>query len=476
MSLCCPARTNLTAQAEALPGVRTVRKGERQTMSEQSHFDFPPGWIEQLTPLLGDALPDFLHSYEQPPARGLRVRPGAKPPQETEGRVPWAGNGYYLPLDSALGAHPLHEAGAYYLQEPSAMAAAAALRPVPGEKVLDLCAAPGGKSTQLAAYLEGNGLLVCNEPVPSRAQVLSRNIERMGVPNAVVVSQLPEELSGRWPGYFDKILVDAPCSGEGMFRRHPETRQEWTPASPAGCARRQRHILNQAAQMLRPGGVMAYSTCTFNPTENEGVIEDFLREHPGFSLLPFALPGLPACGGTLRLWPHRIRGEGHFVALLKKGGEPVIPVKAKKERFAPGLPPIGKNEAAAAAAFLKDHYAAPLFPNAMFAGKIVQTPTAFPPLDGVKTLRVGLRLGEMKGKVFVPDHALALYMPSVCRTALTEEEACLYQSGQTLPAPDALRGFCTPTLNGFSLGWAKAADGVLKNHYPKGLRRYGAAE
>ena len=197
---------------------------------------FPKGWIEQLSPLLGQELPDFLRSYDLPPARGVRMRPGLPKLEEAEEKVPWAENAWYLPLESAAGISPAHEAGAYYLQEPSAMAAAGALRPVPGDRVLDLCAAPGGKSTQLAAYLQGRGLLVCNEPVLSRAQILSRNIERMGVPDAAVVSALPEELSPRWPLYFDKILVDAPCSGEGMFRRHPESREEWTAASPEGCA------------------------------------------------------------------------------------------------------------------------------------------------------------------------------------------------------------------------------------------------
>ena len=435
--------------------------------------DFPQGWIEQLTPLLGPSLPDFLHSYEEPPARGLRVRPGIQPPAEAGEPIPWAENAYDLPLDSTVGAHPLHEAGAYYLQEPSAMAAAAALHPRPGERVLDLCAAPGGKSTQLAAYLRGEGLLVCNEPVPSRAQILSRNIERMGVPNAVVVSMLPEQLSGRWPGFFDKILVDAPCSGEGMFRRHPETRQEWTPASPMGCAQRQSHILRHAALMLRPGGMLAYSTCTFNPIENEGVIEGFLREHPEFSTVSFSLPGLPECGGTLRLWPHQIRGEGHFVALLRKEAEDGAgPEKKKKGQDMPSLPAVGKAEAAAASAFLKEQYDFPLFPNVLFAGKIIQIPSALPPLQGVKTLRVGLQLGEMKGRVFVPDHALALCRASRCSVALSEDEARLYQAGQTLAASETLRGFCTPTLGGLALGWAKASDGQLKNHYPKGLRRY----
>ncbi|MBQ7656242.1 MAG: RsmF rRNA methyltransferase first C-terminal domain-containing protein [Clostridia bacterium] len=442
-------------------------------MSERIVPPFPQGWIEQLKPLLGRTLPDFLHSFDLPPARGLRTRPGIAPPGEAEERIPWAENGYYLPLDSAAGAHPLHEAGAYYLQEASAMAAPSALHPVPGDRVLDLCAAPGGKSTQLAAFLNGEGLLVCNEPVFSRAQILSRNIERMGVPNAVVVSQLPEELSGRWPGFFDKILVDAPCSGEGMFRRHPETRLEWTPASPAGCAQRQLHILRNAALMLRPGGLLAYSTCTFNSIENEGVIDSFLREHPAFSLLPFSLPGLPESDGTLRLWPHQIRGEGHFVALLRKDEEeaPAAPVKKKKGQDAPALPPVGRDEAAAADAFLKDHYSGLFHADALFAGKIIQLPDAVPSLQGIKTLRVGLQLGEIKGRVFVPDHALALHHPSRHSVQLSEEEARRYQFGQTLPAPDSPRGFCTPTLGGLALGWAKASDGILKNHYPKGLRR-----
>ncbi|MBR3105966.1 MAG: RsmF rRNA methyltransferase first C-terminal domain-containing protein [Clostridia bacterium] len=442
-------------------------------MNAQPDYGFPSGWIEQLKPLLGPTLPDFLRSYDDPPTRGLRIRPGVKPPADAEEPVPWAENGYYLPLDSTAGARPVHEAGAYYLQEPSAMTAAAALRPEPGEKVLDLCAAPGGKSTQLAAYMRGEGLLVCNEPVPGRAQVLSRNIERMGVPNAAVVSQLPEELSGRWTGFFDRILVDAPCSGEGMFRRHPETRQEWTPASPAGCAQRQSHILRHAAAMLRPGGTLAYSTCTFNAVENEGVIERFLKEHAEFSLVSFSLPGLPENDGTLHLWPHQIRGEGHFVALMKKDGEEKpTAAKKKKGQDIPSLLMLRKAEAAEAVAFLEDHYSVSFSPNALFTGKIVQAPDGLPPLNGVKTLRVGLQLGEMKGRLFAPDHALALFRASRYSVALHEGEARLYQAGQTLPAPESVRGFCTPTLDGLALGWAKASDGQLKNHYPKGLRRY----
>lgn len=428
---------------------------------------FPQGWIEQLRPLLGQELPDFLLSYDSPPARGLRMRRDLPPPAEAEEKVPWAENAYYLPLDSQAGAAPLHEAGAYYLQEPSAMAAAAALRPLPGDRVLDLCAAPGGKTTQMASMLGGQGLLVCNEPVPSRCQVLSRNVERMGVPNAVVVSALPEELCRRWPGFFDKILVDAPCSGEGMFRRHPETRLEWTPASPAGCAQRQLNILRCAALMLRPGGIMAYSTCTFNDTENEGVIARFLREEPAFSLLPFSLPGLGAGEGMLRLWPHRVRGEGHFVALLRREGD------APAVSFSPSdaFPRPGKEEMRLCREFSAAQTENDFAPNAVFAGRLVMAPEGLPPLKGVRVLRLGLQLGEMKGKVFSPDHALALACRPRNAFPLSPEEARAYLSGQVLPCADGLRGYCALTLDNWVLGWGKASGGQIKNHYPRGLRR-----
>lgn len=428
----------------------------------------PDGFIEQLLPLLGPALPDFLHSYDLPPTRGIRMRPGVPPPAETIEPIPWAEYGYYLPLTSDAGAVPAHEAGAYYLQEPSAMAAAAMLRPMPGERVLDLCAAPGGKSTQLGAYMQGKGLLVCNEPVPYRAQILSRNIERMGIGNAVVTCAMPEELSPRWPVYFDKILVDAPCSGEGMFRRHPETRAEWRAAAPAGCAQRQSQILEHASAMLRPGGLLAYSTCTFNAQENEGVIQGFLHQHPEFSLVPFCLPGLPDCDGMLRLWPHEVKGEGHFAALLQKAGD--APDRAKKDRTE-SLPIPGKAEAALAREFLSAHVPDAVRADAVFAGRLIQAPEELPPLKGVKVLRVGLQLGEIKGKVFVPDHALALACHVRTQVTVSEEQARAYQAGQVLPADDALRGFCAVCFQGMNLGWGKASDGQIKNHYPKGLRR-----
>ncbi len=435
------------------------------SMSTLNAYGFPEGWIEQLRPLLGDELPDFLRALNEPPLRGVRTRKGAPPLPVAGEKVPWGEDAYYLPLDSDAGATPAHEAGAYYIQEPSAMTAAAALRPLPGDRVLDLCAAPGGKSTQLAAMMAGDGVLVCNEPVPGRAQVLSRNLERMGVKNAVAVCALPEDLSPRWPAFFDKILVDAPCSGEGMFRRHPETREEWTPSSPAGCAGRQARILHHAAMMLRPGGRLAYSTCTFNATENEGVIEAFLKEHPDFHLVPFSLPGLPACDGMLRVWPHLAKGEGHFAALLQKDGD------AQKKQAVFDLPAPSKNEMALTQAFLQEHIAEAVHPNAVFAGKTSAVPDELPPLKGVRVLRLGLRIGEVKGKIFLPDHALALACPSLRTIPVTEDQARAYQAGQVLPVDEKLRGFYTPTLDGLNLGWGKASEGQLKNHYPKGLRK-----
>lgn len=430
--------------------------------------ELPQAFIEQMQRLLGPALPDFLLSYAQPYHRGIRMRPGVVPPADVLDAVPWAKHACYLPLESRCGAHPLHEAGAYYLQEPSAMTAAAALAPVPGDRVLDLCAAPGGKSTQLAGLMEGKGILLCNEPVPGRAQVLSRNIERMGIPNALVTCALPEQLSPRFPEYFDKVLVDAPCSGEGMFRRHPEARLEWTSASPQGCAERQLHILEHACQMLRPGGRLVFSTCTFNDTENEGVVGIFLNRHPQFRLLPIHLEGLPENNGMLRLWPHITKGEGHFVALLQKDGD--SPCACPKEKSA--CTPLTRQEMTVVHDFLSEHLINPPSVSGRFLGHVVSLPDApLPDLSGLRILRLGLQLGDIKGKLFQPDHALALALPVRFTHPVSEEEAALYQSGQVLPCGDGVKGWLCPVYGGMQLGWGKASQNQIKNHYPKGLRK-----
>lgn len=442
----------------------------------------PPAFVSRMCAQLGEEADAYFAAMEMPCLRGLRLNP-QKPVSGAaleavggvEEPVPWyPALGRYLRNDSPAGADPLHEAGAYYLQEPSAMAPVSVLSPRPGECVLDLCAAPGGKSTQIAAALAGEGLLVSNEPVPSRARILSRNIERMGVPNALVVSAQPEALAARWGVLFDAVLVDAPCSGEGMFRRHPETRAEWNPASPMGCAERQRRILGCAAAMLRPGGRLVYSTCTLSPEENEETVRWFLREHPDFSAQPFSLSGdygtLDAPEGMLRLYPHRVRGEGHFVACLRRAGDAPAAdlMKPAAERLSPPAPAV-RAAYSAFAAPLRGLPAA----NAQLGDALLCAPD-LPPLDGVRVLRAGVQLGTLKGKVFAPDHALAMCLSPACGLpvlALDRAGALRYQSGEALPAPENMSGWALAVYEGLVLGFGKASGGQFKNHYPKGLRR-----
>lgn len=442
----------------------------------------PPAFVSRMRAQLGEEADAYFAVLEMPCLRGLRLNP-QKPVSDAaleavggvEEPVPWyPALGRYLHNDSPAGADPLHEAGAYYLQEPSAMAPVSVLSPRPGERVLDLCAAPGGKSTQIAAALAGEGLLVSNEPVPSRAKILSRNIERMGVPNALVVSAQPEALAARWGVLFDAVLVDAPCSGEGMFRRHPETRAEWNPASPMGCAERQRRILGCAAAMLRPGGRLVYSTCTLSPEENEETVRWFLREHPDFSAQPFSLSGdygtLDAPEGMLRLYPHRVRGEGHFVACLRRAGDAPAAnlMRPAAERLSPPAPAV-RAAYSAFAAPLRGLPAA----NAQLGDALLSAPD-LPPLDGVRVLRAGVQLGTLKGKVFAPDHALAMCLSPACGLpvlALDRAGALRYQSGEALPAPENMSGWALAVYEGLVLGFGKASGGQFKNHYPKGLRR-----
>ena len=441
----------------------------------------PSAFHEKMARLLGADYEAFLASYDLPRAVGLRVNPakdGGELPFALK-PVPWAEHGYYYNPEVRPGTHPWHDAGHYYLQEPSAMAPAALVPPKPGDRVLDLCAAPGGKSTQLAAALQGEGLLVCNEISGQRAKILSQNIERMGIANALVVSEHPENLAKRFPRYFDRVQVDAPCSGEGMFRKEEAAVQDWNPEAVLACARRQREILESAAKMVRAGGLLVYSTCTFSPEENEGVISDFLRDHPEFSLpevdAPWFAPGrpdwvenpMPGLERTFRLWPHLLRGEGHFAAVLQYNGteasdcpeEKGIPMPAELKDF------LGKLNIT-----LPDG-------NLTAMGqRLYWMPPAMPALRGLKVLRAGLCLGEQKKGRFEPDHALALYLKdaaSVAEFAPDSAEIAAFLRGE--PIPGAAQGWTLIKAGHLSLGWAKGSGGMLKNHYPKGLRRYISA-
>ena len=453
----------------------------------------PEAYIAQMKRLLGEAgFFAYEQSLSQPVTRALRVnlllRPDGSLPCPVEGvgePVPWAKGCYFVEGDARPGLSPLHEGGLFYLQEPSALSAVSVLAPQPGERVLDLCAAPGGKSTQIAGLMQGRGLLVCNEPVPSRAQILSRNVERMGVRNAIVTSAMPAQLAPRFPAFFDRILVDAPCSGEGMFRRQPEARDEWSAGSPRGCADRQLEILEAAAKMLAPGGALVYSTCTFNDTENEGVLARFTAAHPEFALEAFELPGLPSGSrGYVHLYPHEIRGEGHFVSLLRKAPDaPGAPENEEKPRRAV-KPARGRGEQAKKAQ--QPAIAVPedvLAPGVSFdrlhaaGGSLWALPEGLDDLsrlDGLRVLRTGLLLAHAEGRRAEPDHALAMALTpcEAARTAeLDEAQALAYQAGETLELGDLEPGYTLLTLRGVSLGFGKQAGGVMKNHYPKGLRR-----
>ncbi len=280
------------------------------------------GFIANMRALLGEEAGAFFRALEQAPSLALRPHRGMGAAEPfIEAAVPWAEGGFYLRPGARPGASVAHWAGAFYLQEASAMLPAAALKARPGERVLDLCAAPGGKSSQIALAMGGEGALIANEVDAARARVLAANLERLGVTNAVVLNETPARLAARWPGYFDAVLVDAPCSGEGMFRREAQSREAWTDAAPRGCAKRQAEILEAAATLVRPGGRLLYSTCTFNDVENEGSVANFLQDHADFAPEEFALPGLGASqGGMLRIWPQRARGDGQFAALLRRAG------------------------------------------------------------------------------------------------------------------------------------------------------------
>lgn len=547
-------------------------------------FALPSEFENRMRELLGEAeYEEFRTSYEKPRARGLRLNP-LKIPAEWEGSgneksvengaepehpmrnqsldypweevhakapavlndfhlrpIPWASYGFYYPEEERPGRSPLHEAGLYYLQEPSAMAVATLAACKPGERVLDLCAAPGGKSTMLAGMLAGEGLLVSNEIHPQRARILSQNVERMGIANAIVTNETPEHLAERFASFFDCVVVDAPCSGEGMFRKEEQALELWSVENVQTCAARQGQILDQAARMVTRGGRLIYSTCTFAPEEDEQTVAAFCRRHPEFTIwnapaqlgehmheLGFsggrpewsgdaeANAVMAETAGTIRLWPHRLDGEGHFAAVLVKEGtrlaEPIPSIdaadflisfpgekraacgrgKAKGGKRTAGKkenePAASSNEEmlSAARAFLKEAVRdGALLRIAQRAGSTAkrfgedlylmpygeQIAT-----DGLRVLRPGLWLGTMQKGRFVPSHSLAmsLHADEVCQSLelpAGSSDAERYLRGESLPCDPAQKGWVLVTTEGISLGWGKASGGMLRNHYPKGLRR-----
>ncbi|MDE6667573.1 MAG: RsmF rRNA methyltransferase first C-terminal domain-containing protein [Clostridia bacterium] len=417
-------------------------------------FDLPQEFSDRMKDELGTEYDAFIQSYTRPAEKAVRANTLKITPEEFEklapvpldGKVPWEESGFYA-QGEGLGKTVLHAAGLYYVQEPSAMCAVPELEIKSGERVLDLCAAPGGKSTQIAQYMQGEGILVANEMDFKRHGILKSNIERCGVKNAAVTCQSPENLAGYYQSYFDKILVDAPCSGEGMFKKEEAAVREWSLKNVQACAARQAKILESAHKMLAGGGRLVYSTCTFAPDEDERQIQNFLNLHPEYSLVKIK-----------KLLPHKVRGEGHFCAVLEKpSGEHAEDFRLKS------IKPSDKKEFEE---FKKGVISAD-FKNIVKLGDSVYSLVDNFPAE----LKAGVKLGEVKGGRFEPAHALAMCLKPKEFSGLEVDEATAikYLRGLTFDCT-VENGWRVVTYKGYPLGWCKVVNGVAKNHLPKGIR------
>lgn len=452
----------------------------------------PITFVENMREILGEeGLAEYLESFEKPKFTGLRVNTSKISVEDflrispfRLRRVPWTRNGFYYTEEDAPTRHPYYYAGLYYIQEPSAMAPAAVLPVEKGERVLDLCAAPGGKATELGAKLNHTGFLIANDASASRTKALLKNLEVFGIPNLLVTSEMGDRLDRYFHEYFDKILIDAPCSGEGMFRKQAHMIPAWEKQGPEVFAKMQREILRQAAELLKPGGLMLYSTCTFSKLENEGSIDGFLNEHPEFSLeeIPWSegfCPGMPGLVGSrfplercVRLFPHKIDGEGHFLALLKKAGErtPNPPETKGKPAKLP----------AELETFLKD-VSMPMDLSRIVVKdtKVFLMPEGVGRCPGLRFLRSGLYLGELLKKRFEPSQAFAMALKkdeyaSAIDLPASDERVIRYLKGETVEIedgestrPEGWQLFC---VDGYPLGWGKLIRGTLRNKYFSGWR------
>ena len=459
----------------------------------------PEAFLLKMQELLGEEFGQYLESFKEEWKPGLRVNTLKLSPGELAELVPWnlepvpwADNGFYYDgtLDGEVlrpSKHPAYYAGLYYLQEPSAMTPAAMLPVVPGDRVLDLCAAPGGKSTELASKLKGRGMLVSNDISYSRARALLKNLELAGAANICVTSEAPEKLAGVWPEFFDKILVDAPCSGEGMFRRDEDMVKDWNEKGPEYYVPIQRQILSQAAAMLRPGGYMLYSTCTFSVEEDEENVAYVLEEFPQMQLCCLDLDKVPgACGGfglsgCMRLFPHRLKGEGHFLALMRKkggddGGKEILPP------MDPGT--AGKRVRAVEKEKELDAFLRQSGAEWDYERIVIHQDNAYYLPEGLawnlplRFLRTGLFLGELKKGRFEPSQALAMSMkagqfPNTVSFPGGDSRVLRYLKGETISLEGdegPVKGWCLAAIEGFPLGWAKGTGMSLKNKYYPGWR------
>lgn len=453
-------------------------------------MELPQKYLEAMKELLGDEFTAYLDSFSEKRLYGLRVNNlkistedflKISPFKLTP--VPWIPNGFYYEEEDKPAKHPYYYAGLYYLQEPSAMTPAQILPVEPGDKVLDVCAAPGGKSTELGAKLQGTGLLVSNDISASRAKALLKNIEVNGIGNVVITCEEPGKLIPSFEGFFDKILIDAPCSGEGMFRKDNKLIKSWQMNGPEFFSTIQKSILHQASCMLKPGGYMLYSTCTFSKLEDEDNIAGFLEDHPDFTLVDLfdsGIKGVPVYDGfskgiglprCIRIFPHKMQGEGHFVALLKKEGEAVqdIPPRTKEQKL-----PAELTE------FLSElRFSIPSGNIRIQGEKVYFLPPLAGDLKGLRTLRTGTLLGELKKNRFEPSQAFAMTLKdgdysSQINLKLADDAVLRYLKGETIQVEESSVTGDNPMklilVDGYPLGWGKYSSGQVKNKYLPGWR------
>ena len=485
-------------------------------------MNLPKLFEDRMRRLLGAEYEDYLACYTKPHFGGLRVNTLKMTPEEFEQtcpfsikRIPWIKNGYYYDTGEQPAKHPLYYGGAYYIQEPSAMTPASLLPIKKGDKVLDICAAPGGKSTELGARLQGEGVLVSNDISNSRAKALLKNIELFGIRNALVLSEAPNKLADYFPEYFDKILIDAPCSGEGMFRKSPAIMKNWEQYGVDYYNKLQKEIILFAAKMLKPGGYMLYSTCTFSPEENEGTIAYLLQECPEFHAVnaipaedvqrsaeisyegfsfgkPEWIPDIPNVSESLadiashrkeelqhciRLWPHKINGEGHFATLLYKEERPEQEAEVSSYGFDSQMYKGKGNLSAEAEEFLKT-LGFPIRREQLHVheDRVYLLPAGLPELKGLRILRQGLLLGEMKKQRFEPSQALACALTTkeyhkLIRLRMDDPQVVRYLKCEAVePEGSYEDGWYLVCVGDTPLGWMKAAKNGFKNKYLPGWR------
>jgi 16S rRNA C967 or C1407 C5-methylase (RsmB/RsmF family)/NOL1/NOP2/fmu family ribosome biogenesis protein len=462
----------------------------------------PEAFVARMRELLGPEAAAFLDGYRRPAQRAVRANPLKLDPADLPGLlgidpdpVPWCPEAFFLPPGTRVGDTLAHAAGLCYVQEPSALAVGAALDLRPGQRVLDLAAAPGGKTTLVAGRLGARGVVVANEVQRGRVQALADNLDRWGSSRTVLAAETVARLAERLPGAFDRVLLDAPCSGEGLFRRNPAAAAQWRPGHVRGSAERQRALLADAALLVRPGGVLVYSTCTFAPEENEQQVAGLLSTHPGWELqeIPahegfapgrpdWSPDGPPELARTVRLWPHHLRGEGHFIAKLSRPGEreahpspPGGPRRGKVPDRDLGGARLSTGPGAVLDAwrgFAADALEGDPGEVAVAGDRAYLVPDPEVAGAGARLVRPGLLVGRARPGRFEPAHALAMAVgvaPARRARRLDDAEAAAWVRGAALPH-EGPGGWTVVTWDGWPLGWGRAAGGSLKNHYPKGLR------